>query len=200
MNEQHNGGSLVLAEKQKGFNRFYLSLVIVCGIICAMAIVIAVFAYVWMGLAVGIIAVVIYRMAIERELRRTFGISYRRVKDGLAVSFVKNGGKNPSPEEVFVPDRIMWLDVAEICEAEKKKAETNIRCLHIPKSVKTVDVKALSAITELQTVYYGGSAEEWSEACRQESLDVEVVFAQSPESTADFVMDEEKNEDEISQK
>ena len=153
-----------------------------------------------MGLSVGIVAVVVYRIAIERELRQTFGISYRRVKEGLAVSLVKKGGKASFAEEVCIPERIMWLDVVEICEAEKKKAETNIRCLRIPKSVKKVDEKAFSALTELETVYYDGSAEEWRKACGQERLDIEIVFTEASKGIDDFVMDEERKENEISQK
>jgi len=153
----------------KKFNKNYLCLVICVGAVCAAAIVLAVYLHVMAGLAAAFAGVVGYTLILRDELKKRLGIAYRRVEGGIACALLKPCGKNKGEqtdsEERYLPSRLMWLDVTELCGREKKQiADSTVKVLHIPASVKKIEADAFVGMISLERIVYGGTEEEWAEA------------------------------------
>lgn len=181
MNDEINEVKLDIAEelsrKKQAFNKFYLELVILCALICAVAIVLSVLVYVFAGIAVAMIAVVAYKLLLDRELRRKFGLSYRRVEGGLAVAPIKGGERQDDGTlAISVPDRLMWLDVVEL-ERAQKNPETGISELYLPNSIRKIDKSVIESMTELKSIRFGGTQESFTELLDGELREgVELIF------------------------
>ena len=133
------------------FEQCYLWLVIGCGCGCALAILIAVMLRVWGGLLLAILVAIAYRVILTDLLKKHLGLSCRRNPDGVAVSVVSEG----LPwEELWIPRRLLWLDVTEL------EGAADVKRLHLPRSLRRIG--SGEPLARLEQLLYEGSAEEWA--------------------------------------
>lgn len=150
-----------LADKVAAFGKFYLFLVIICGVILCGAIALAVYVHVAVGIAVGVVAVVLYRCALDDTLKKTFGLAYKRVEGGIAVAPIKKD-RGECPQALYVPERLMWLDVVGLYGAEKK-AERGYAEIYLPATVKIIEEDCLASFDRLEAVYFNGERAAWEQ-------------------------------------
>ena len=152
----------LLRKKEKEFNRFYLTFVLICSGICVAGIIVSIFTYVFVAAIVFAVVYAAYKMILSVELKKRFGIAYRLAEDGLEVSVVRDVKCGTDERAVYLPKRIMWLDVVALAPAHGN-ADANVTELYIPDSVKRISAEALCEMTALCTVRYGGSPVNWKE-------------------------------------
>lgn len=166
-----------LEERVKKFNKFYLWLVIAVGALCVAAVLCAVYVRVFLGVIIGMCAVLAYVFVLSDELRRVFGVRYKRVEGGIALSVISAKNQAES-EERYIPSRLMWLDVVALSAPEGRFVPDSVTdTLFIPATVKVIEKDALSGMTALCRVVYMGTAEEWQSVETGEELDgLQVAF------------------------
>lgn len=179
------GSADIFSEKFKKFGKFYISLVIICIAICAIAVIVAVYLTVLGGLLLAMAAAVLYRWLLVEAMRTQLGVGYRRVSGGVACSLIKIATplyrKDPWElcEERYLPSRLIFLDVVEICESEIGGiADDFVSEIHIPSSVKRIDGRAFSGMHSIKKIYYAGTLEQWSDVeCLADLSGIELVCA-----------------------
>ncbi len=169
-------------ERLKKFNSFYLALVISVGAVIAAAIVLGVFVRVSAGLIVGICGVLVYLLLLSDEMKRGLGLWYKRVDGGIACSAIASK-KLVGCTERHIPERLMWLDVVELCPPMgKDRPDRQISVLYLPVSVKKIDKNAFSGMDALCLIAYGGSADDWKGvSCEADISGIEIEFLREAE-------------------
>jgi hypothetical protein len=152
--------------------KLYLAVVIVSFALAAASIGVAVIWKVSYGLVGAFATVVFYLNATSHILYTKLGFSHTSERGELTVTEIY--GKNR--EEVFVPERLLWLDVTSIGkEACDHKSSAEIKVLHLPRTLKTIEIDAFKGVRGLERICYGGSEEEWSEVeilCELENIEI----------------------------
>ncbi len=162
-------------ESFKKFNKSYLTLVIIIGVIMAAAITLAILWRVMAGLLLGIGGAVAYTFLLSDMIKKGLGLWYKRVEGGIACSVISSK-KLEGEKERALPERLMWLDVTALCAPEGKDApDTYAEILYLPVSVKRIEADALSGMAALKRIVYGGSAEEWQQvSCEADLSEIEI--------------------------
>ena len=159
LNPQASGESPIRTVTAEGFairlqkfEQSYLWLVIGCGCGAALAILLGVLWRVSVGLILAIAVALAYRTALPELLKTHLGLACRRNRDGVTVSVLPT---DAIWEELWIPARLLWLDVTELGEV------SGVRALHLPRSIRRLGTrKAESSPTQ---ILYEGSPEEWAE-------------------------------------
>ena len=134
-------------KKQKEFEKYYKDILTVSAIVAVAAIAVGVFYRVSLGIFIAIIAAALYVVLVNMGLKDRFNLGYKRNGDGITV-FSKGGASQ-------IPEKLMFLDVTEIAAGKDSFGET----VRIPKSILRID---LAAFTDVRTVEFAGTEEEWS--------------------------------------
>ncbi len=152
----------------------YLHTVIVCAVLVAAGIALAVFVNTVLGLVIGVAAVLIYMFMTKDILKKNLGISYRSTSGALSVTALDAKGK----EEIWIPSRLIGLDVTEIeANAFKEGQNSNIQTLHLPATIKVIGENVIESCLGLKTLYFQGSEEEWNEIIKNFELgEIELIF------------------------
>lgn len=159
------------AARLRGFENFYLFLVVGCGVLCAAAILIAVYYKVSVGVLAAVLTALIYRYFLGDELKKQLGLTACRVSDGLAVRVVR---RNADTEELRLPARLLWLDVTELTGIEDGQGE-GVTALYLPATLKRIAEDALANCPSLQTLYFDGTPEEWDAVQKPELSGIEMI-------------------------
>ena len=139
-------------------NDSYIITVILSMSTVAVGVVLAVFLSVLAGLALALVAIILYMLRTRIILSRELGISYRSTSGELNVTSFDAKEK----EEIFIPSRLLMLDVCEIeGDAFSSPASKNLRSVHLPATLKVIGKDIFSSCDMLETVYFQGSAKEW---------------------------------------
>lgn len=146
-------------EALKKTNSAYLGTVIISASIVAAGIAIAAFLNVFAGLGLGIVAILLYMFTTKQILDKHLGITYRSTSGELAVVLLKARDK----EEIFIPHRLLWLDVTELDSgAFGDGTAKSVHTIHLPATLKAIGDGAFDGCEALATVCFEGSEEEWS--------------------------------------
>lgn len=143
-------------EKVKKANKLYILTLIFCGAAVLGALVWAVLDSVFMGLLLGICAIIIYMALTSNILYRSFGISYKSDTGRLTVTQLYGKGR----EEVFLPERIIMLTLTEIGDrAFAHKSSAQIRTVHLPATLEVIGKDVFDGCESLRTLCFGGTRE-----------------------------------------
>ena len=156
----------------RGFENFYLFLVIGCGFLFAASIAVAVYAKVSYGVLAAVLTALIYRYCLGDELKKQLGLSQRRVADGLAITVVTRVNDETV---ISLPERLLWLDVVEFCGA-LDGAGKGIVELELPATLQRIASDALLQIPDLQTIRFDGTAEQWESVQKPDLSKYQIVF------------------------
>ena len=150
-------------QRMKKFNRFYLWLIIGLSALSVAAIVTAVYYNAFVGILLGICVLLAYNFTLRDELRRSLGVSYKRVEGGISLTPIAQKSKKEAEIiEKVLPSRLMWLDVVAISAPEKDAVtDTRTEIIFIPSSVTAVDENAFEQMSALRRIVYDGSSEAW---------------------------------------
>ena len=178
-------------ESLKKTNSAYLGTVIISAAIVAAGVAVAAFLNVFAGLALGIVAILLYMFTTKQILNKNLGIFYRSTSGELAVVSLKARGK----EEIFIPHRLLWLDVTEIDSgAFNDGSAGNMHTIHLPATLKVINESAFDGCGALTTICFEGSAAEWDAIEKSELPDgIEIKFFDS----AAYEVPKEKKASEI---
>ena len=155
-------------------NGSYLTTVIISASVVAVGLVLAAFLNIFAGLAVCIAATLYYMLATKLILDKKLGISYRSTSGELSVVSLKARDK----QELFIPSRLLWLDVAEIeAHAFKNGGAQSLHTIHLPATLKSIGDGFLDGCDALRTICFEGSREEWEAIEKNTSFDgLEIIF------------------------
>ncbi len=144
----------------KSVNDSYLTIVMISMAMVALGVVVAAFISVAAGLACAICAVLLYMFTTKTVLQKKLGITYKSTSGQLSVIALLAKGR----EEIWIPRRLLWLDVTELDEKLFTHGGTeSIRILHLPRTIKTIGTSAFEPCEALTDIYYEGSEEDWKE-------------------------------------
>ncbi len=165
------------SKKLQKFNSFYLQLVVLCSIVAAATIAVAIIADVIIGICVAITLAIIYVYFSRDELRRSLGIACFVSNASLRVTAIR-AVKSISTTDVFVPARLMWYDVTEIASgALVNKRNAELEKLYVPKTVTLIEKGAFDGCETLNTVIFEHSNDEFKKITVEEDLSrFELVF------------------------
>ncbi len=155
-------------------NGSYLTTVVIFALIVAVGLITAAFLNVFAGLAVCVAAVLYYMFATKLILDKKLGISYKSTSGELSVISLKARDK----QEIFIPSRLLWLDVTEIeAHALKDGGAQNVHTIHLPATLKVIGEDLLDGCDALRTICFEGSSEEWDAIEKNTSFDgLEIIF------------------------
>lgn len=158
-------------------SKAYLVIVAASAVLVAGAIVLAVLWNVFYGLLLAIIAVLLYIAATGRMLYARLGFSYDSIPGALRITGVYGKHRN----QIFIPRRLLWLDVAEIGEkAFCHASSSKIRAVYLPSSLKTIGKDIFEGCEALSLICFEGSEEEWNAIEKETSFEgIEMLFGQT---------------------
>ena len=155
----------------------YRNITVICAIIVAGAIAVAALWNVFVGLAMGIAAVLLYMFMSKKALEKWLGISYKSTSGELTVTKIDAKHK----EEIWIPSRLIGLDVTVI-EKNAFSAEGSklVKKLHLPATLKEIEEGAFDGCEALEELYFEGTDCEWKEIKNSEKLSsLKITFCDS---------------------
>ena len=162
------------ADGLKQFGLFYWELVIGAVIVLVIAVLLALYSSILIGLAVSAAVGCIYTYFTADELKKRLGLSYRSEEGSLIVTGLDAKGA----EELYLPSRLMWWDVEILADhAMEKEGNTSLSALHLPRSLRRIEAEAFCGCENLTRLLYEGTEVEWAKvACEAELASVTLVF------------------------
>ena len=158
------------AKKLQKFNSFYLQLIILCAIVAAATIAVAIIADVIVGMCVAITLAIIYVYFSRDELRKSLGIACFVSHASLKVTAIR-AVRSISMTEAFVPSRLMWYDVTDIASgALVSKRNAELEKLYIPKTITFIEKGAFDGCETLNTIIFEHSSDEFKKITIEEDL------------------------------
>lgn len=164
INEEQNDPH-ELAEKNfyaelKQVGTLYLYTVIISALIVACGLICAIIYKVFIGLLIGILGVLFYTVLTSNILYKRLGISYRSTSGALTVTQLYGQDRS----EIWIPERLLWITVTEIGDkAFDHASSSQINTVHLPATLKAVGKDIFAGCTELRTVCFDGSREQWKQ-------------------------------------
>lgn len=158
------------AKKYDKFKSFYLQLIVLCALVAASTIAVAVIANVIVGICVAITLSVIYMYFSRDEMKRSLGIVCDVSDASIKVTSVR-AVSSISKTDAFIPARLMWYDVTVISGgalAHKKNAE--LERLRVPKTVALIEKGAFDGCDTLNTLIFECSEADLSKIKTEEDL------------------------------
>ncbi len=139
------------------FQKFYLTLVVMASATVCIGIVIALFAKLFIGIALALISACLYMYFSADEARKSLGIRYNNTDGHIVITSLQVAYGST----LVVPDRFIYADVRAIADgalANKKNSE--LVALYLPRSIEKIGQNIFSEGQSI-TVYYEGTPEEW---------------------------------------
>ena len=166
--------------RMKRVNDSYLITVIICAAVIIGSIAVAMYVNVAAGIVMALAAVICYNVFSKELLSNNLGISYTCIEGAITVTGVKGNGE----AEIFIPARLLWHDVTKI--GPRAFADSNgVKMVHIPSSVTEIAENALSGCSELKTIYFEGSKQEWNRIKKGTDFGAfEICFSDNAERSA----------------
>jgi hypothetical protein len=160
----------IFAKRYEKFNSFYLQLVVLCAIVAAATIAVAVLADIIVGICVAIMLALFYVYFSRDELRRSLGIVCLVCGASLRVTSIHTV-ISISLTDAFVPARLMWYDVTEIASGALANEKTSeLKRLHVPKTVTLIEKGAFDGCDTLNTLIFERNEEEFKKITVEEDL------------------------------
>ena len=100
----------IFAYKLKKLNSFYFQLIVLCGIVAAATIAVAIIANALIGIAVAVALSLIYLYFSRDEIKRSLGIVF--TVEGANIKIRKL--RAVIVDDGFIPPRLMWYDVTTL--------------------------------------------------------------------------------------
>lgn len=159
----------------KAVDDSYLHTLIISGAVILGAIAVAVFYRVSIGIALAVLGVVIYSIAASNTLYNKLGLAYRSSTGKMTVT--EAYGRRRST--VFIPERIMMLDVCEISDrAFDHKSSETVSTVYLPATLTRIGKDVFRGCPELREIHYAGSASQWELIESDTDLgDITVIFS-----------------------
>lgn len=162
--------------KLKKFNIFHLLLTVVGGAVLIAAIVTAICVKVTTGIIIGICVCVAYTLLLNGIIEGMFGVSYRRVSGGIALTVIRS--KKDLDTCRRLPCRLMGQNVVAIDGRGKQdKADTRVETLIIPATVRHIEENAFEGMTSLCHIVFEGDAHMWDGVTHGDLDTLQVEFA-----------------------
>ena len=148
----------IFAYKLKKLNSFYFQLIVLCGIVAAATIAVAIIANALIGIAVAVALSLIYLYFSRDEVKRSLGIVF--TVEGANIKIRKL--RAVIGDDGFIPPRLMWYDVTTLSSGliDNEKAKSMKR-LHIPKTVTHIEKGAFDGCASLKALVFEHSEEEF---------------------------------------
>ncbi len=157
----------IFVRRLEKFDSFYFQLVVLCAVVAAATVAVAILANFLVGAAVAITLALIYAYFSRDELKRSLGVVCTVNNASLRITQLTSA----IDSDAFVPSRIMWYDVTEIAHGalENEKIQ-GVESLHIPSTVKRIEKGAFGGCDSLETLLFACSEDELEKMSVEEDL------------------------------
>ena len=146
--------------RKKDFDKYYLWLVIMCGLMGIAAVAVALYIKFFAGIVIFAAVPLVYSVFLSDRLQKSFGLICRTTSEGVSVAVIRRSAKSED-EEAEIPDKLMWYNVISLHGAGGKKQNVTLKKLYIPDSVKSISEDSFKDLPVLKELHYRGSREEW---------------------------------------
>lgn len=161
-------------KRMQAFSKFYISILVLVAAIMAGAIAAAVLYDVIAGISLGFFGAVLYAVQVPDRMSREVGVRYVSLAGGIRITACRAR----YGERLLIPNRLMWFDVIEIGDgafSSDKNAE--LKEVFLPSTLKMIGKDVFSGCDALETIYYGGSKEDFGGVCSETDLSsFKIVF------------------------
>ncbi len=161
-------------KRMQAFSKFYISILALVAAIMAGAIVAAVLYDVLVGLSFALFGAILYAVQVSDRMSREVGMRYLSQAGGIRITTCRAR----YGERLFIPNSLMWFDVIEIGDSafsSDKNAE--LKEVFLPSSLKVIGKDVFSGCDALETIYYEGTEEKFSEVLSETDLSgFKIVF------------------------
>ena len=146
------------AKRMLGFNEKYIMTLCGAGVAIAAGIALAVFYEFIIGVAAAALGIVIYVKFVNADLYSLLGFEYKTYTDGLSLTLCRAR----YGDVMWIPAKLMYFDVTKIEDkAFSNKHNEELRCVFLPKSLKSIGKDVFEDCPALEDIFFEGSESEW---------------------------------------
>ena len=146
------------AKRMLSFSEKYIMTLCGAGVAIAAGIAIAIFYEFIIGVAAVALGVVIYVKFVNSDLYSQLGFEYKTYTEGLCLTLCRAR----YGDVMWVPSRLIYFDVTRIEDkAFSSKHNEELRCVFLPKSLKSIGKDIFEDCHALEDVFFEGSEAEW---------------------------------------
>ncbi len=162
------------AKRVARFKKFYAQLLAIIGAVMLGALAVAIFYSLPLGIIIAVVAALLYRFFVLDEMFKQLGIKYTGIVGGISITACEER----YGDVLWIPSSLIFFDVTEISDrAFTNKADPALRCVFIPRSVKTIGENIFENITSVTEIRYEGTQEEWKKIEKKSDFsDLSIFF------------------------
>ena len=149
----------IYLSRLKGFQGYYLQLVIFSAAAICVGITVAVISNVLFGTALVLVSAYVYVWFSTREAHKQLGIGFSNVEGRIVIKKLEASYGDCA----VVPTRFIWADVTSLADgALSSDKNSELERIYVPKSIERIgrDIFGKDGISI--KVCYEGTAEEWN--------------------------------------
>ena len=148
------------AKRMLSFNEKYIMTLSAAGVAIAAGIALSVFVDFFIGVAAVALGVVIYIKFVSSDLYSLLGFEYKTYTEGLCLTLCRAR----YGDVLWVPAKLIYFDVTRIGDkAFSNKHNAELRCVFLPKSLKSIGKDVFEDCLALEDIFFEGSEAEWEE-------------------------------------
>ena len=146
------------AKRMTSFEEKYIMTLCAAGIAIAAGIALSIFYEFIIGVAAVALGVVIYIKFVNSDLYTLLGFEYKTYTDGLSLTLCRAR----YGDVLWIPSKLIYFDVTRIEDkAFSSKHNEELRCVFLPKSLKSVGKDIFEGCDALEDIFFEGSEAEW---------------------------------------
>ncbi len=164
----------IYLSRLKGFQSYYLQLVIFAAAAIGVGIAVAVISSVLLGAALVLLSASVYVYFSKDEARKQLGIGFSNTDGHIVIKRLTA----TYGDCAVVPSRLIWADVTHIGDgALSSKKNSGLSRIYLPRSIERIGKDVFGDNSQPLTVLYEGTAEEWGEVeCLTDLSACEILF------------------------
>lgn len=163
--------------RYKNYSDYYLILLVIVGVSVATAMVIALFENVLLGIALAVLACVVYQVCSKSEAIKQLGISVTHEKGTVTVSkAVASYG-----EEFVIPRKFEFATVSRIADRAFDSEKNNgVRVIYLPVGITYIGENIFGDKGSLPEIHFEGTEAQWRNVEKHTELSDAVIFFNVP--------------------
>ena len=163
--------------RYKNYRDYYMLLLVIAGIAVAVAIVIALFENVLLGMCLALLAWGIYKVCSADEAKKQLGISVSHESGRVLIK----KAVTCYGEELVIPRRFEFAAVTKIGDrAFDSDKNDGLRIVYLPVGITYVGESAFGEERPLPEIHFEGTEEQWNKIEIHTDLSGAVIFFNVP--------------------
>lgn len=155
------------AKRMQSFNEKYIMTLSAAGVAIAAGLALAMYYQFIVGAAVAALGVIIYTKFVGLDLYSQLGFEYKTYTEGLKLTLCRAR----YGDVLWIPSKLFYFDVTRIEDkAFANKHNEELRCVFLPKSLKSIGKDVFDDCPALTDIFFEGSEAEWERIEKETDL------------------------------